>query len=469
MDHPSVKNYALTLKALHDRWSPHAGQIRVGSPLISGKCSEIFVQAGRNFGKTELVCYLLWRWAQTFPGSENYYFSPYMKQSREILWASGRLQQFGPRDWLEGDPNNTEMRLRFKNGSFIKLDGSDNVESYRGVKPKGLSVFDEFKDFRPEFYVAYEPNLVAHKAPLFIIGTPPEEAGQFNEVADSFSKNPSKRFFKAPTAENPHLSKEWLTQKKEELYARGEGDVWEREYEANFVRGGANKIFPMLKESFIKPHAEILKDIERDSRKLNWYLWADPAAASCFAVLFAAVNPYTKHWYFLDEIYETSQAEMTVQRIGRRIIQKRDELFRDRWKQWRQGYDEAETWFMNEMFYHFDESFEPTQKMKTDKATNLTLIKDIMLRGKITISDRCQKLFWELDHYRKDDNGKIEKKNDHLIDCLRYILCADNYTLLEELEYHEELDDDFRGAKISDDFPHLDEAGFKDSHWESLE
>lgn len=449
--HPEIERIARGLKDLHACWTPHQSQVEVGSPLIRGEVKEVMAQCGRNWGKSELVCYLLWRFAFTFPGSENYYFAPYMKQAREILWASRRIQTLGPEDWIS-EVNNTEMRVTFHNGSFIKLDGSDNVDAYRGVKPKGLSVFDEFKDFREEFYEAYDPNRAAFDAPLMIIGTPPEVEGQFTKLADSYKKDPSKRFFQLPTAANPHISSAWLTAKKSELYQRGDGDKWEREYEAKFVRGGAASIFPMLSNSMIYSHTELMGQLWRDRKKLEWVLWADPAGASCFAVLFCAINPYSKVIYCLDEIYELEQSEMTVGKIWPKIREKRDELWDE---EWRQGYDEAATWFSNEVLDVFGEGLEPTQKMKSDKLTGLSLIKDAMLQGKLKISDRCTKLFWELEHYRKDASGKIPKKDDHLIDCLRYIFDSHHYSIRKVAEPVVDAVQAKRGYTLAQDFPDL--------------
>lgn len=459
--HPEIERIARGLKELHERWTPHPGQIEVGRALIGKNIKDVFAQCGRNWGKTELVAYLLWRWAWTYPGSENYYFSPFMKQSREILWASRRVQTLGPDSWIERI-NEHEMRIYFKNESFVKLDGSDNVESYRGVKPQGLTVFDEFKDFRPEFFEAYDPNRAAHDTALFIIGTPPEFEGQFTQIANSWEQDPTKAFFKFPTYSNPHISKDWLEKKKAELYARGEGDKWEREYMAEFVRGGSKRIFPMLTNKIIKPHAELMTSIAKDKRRLEWFCWADPAGASTFAVLFAAINPYTKHVYLIDEIYEQNQSEMTVKKIGKRILAMTKELYSG---EWRFGYDEAETWFANEMLEHFGLSFEPTQKARNDKTTGLSLIKDIMLANKLTISSRCEKLFWELDNYRKDDEGRIIKKNDHLLDTARYILGASFYSLNESSEAVKENDPMFRGSRITDDFAGFSETGEPVDEW----
>jgi hypothetical protein len=449
--HPEIERIARGIQELHKLWTPHPAQIEVGSALIRGDTKDVFAQCGRNFGKSELVAYLLWRFALTYAGGENYYFAPYMKQAREILWASRRIQAFGPKDWIQ-EINNTEMRVTFKNGSFIKLDGSDNVDAYRGVKPKGLSVFDEFKDFRPEFYEAYDPNRAAFDSPLMIIGTPPEFEGQFTKLAAAYQSDPAKRFFKFPTSSNPHISRAWLAQKKAELYALGEGDKWEREYQANFVMGGANAIFPMLSKDLIIPHDQMMAKLHRDRKKLEWVLWADPAASSCFAVLFCAINPYSKEIYFVDEIYEQSQAEMTVGKIWPRIRSMRDDIHDG---EWRQGYDEAATWFANEVLDMFGEGLEPTQKMKSDKITGLTRLKDLMLKRKLFMSDRCVKFFWELSLYRKDASGKIPKRDDHLIDAARYILDSTFYSVREAPEPVVEEIEQFRRQPLRDEFRDL--------------
>lgn len=462
------RRLAQSLLVLHQRWAPHPAQAQIGAALLSQGKLDVFAQCGRNFGKTELVAYLLWRYALTFPGSENYYFAPFMKQAREIMWASQRIQQFGPKTWIDGDPNNTEMRIRFKNGSFIKLDGSDNVDAYRGVKPRGLSIYDEFKDFRPEFHDAYDPNRAAFNSPLLIIGTPPEFEGQFTRVAEAWAADPKKAFFHYPTEANPHISRQWLDEKKAELYRLGEGDKWEREYMARFVRGGAKRVFPMLDRSMVQPHAQVLQEIARDKKKLEWFSWSDPAGASCFAVLYVAINPYSRKVYVLDEVYEQRQSEMTVKNIGNRILKTTRELFDHTGEgEWRLGYDEAETWFANEMLEHFSLHFEPTQKARNNKDAGISLIKDIMLSGNLVMSDRCRKLWWELDNYQTDDNGKFVKKNDHLIDCFRYVLAAAYYTLNKSEQVDPEKDEMWRGARIEDDFPGMNENGLKEDLWGS--
>ena len=51
-----------------------------------------------------------------------------------------------------------------------------------------------------------------------------------------------------------------------------------------------------------------------------------------------------------------------------------------------------------------------------------------------------QKLKWEIQQYVRTDKGDIPKKNDHLIDCWRYLNAAANYDMNEVIEKKKEED-----------------------------
>ena len=425
-----IRNYINIINDLHAYWEPHDEQITVGKALFNDDVRHMFVQCGRKWGKSELAIYMLWRWCLTFQNASCYYISPFAKQSKEIIWANKRLQNFGSRNYITS-VNNSELRINFTNGSFIKCDGSDNFEAYRGITPH-LVLYDEFKDFRPEFHISMAPNLSVHNAPLIIIGTPPDYENQYVQLAEEYKLDPKKRFFQFSSFGNPHIDREWLENEKKTLYARGEGDVWEREYMGRFVTGGINSIFPMLSKRYIYKHDDVIRGIDRDKKKLSWFCVCDPGTTTCFAVLFGCINPYTQQIYLLDEIYETDQKKTSVNVIGQTIKQMKNELYAR--GDWTQCADEAAAWFIAEMADRFDEGFLPTQKSLNKKDEGLGLIKDIMLQDKLIISDRCKKLYWEMENYVRDKFNRIPKVNDHLIDCFRYLLDIAGYSLNTRLE-----------------------------------
>jgi hypothetical protein len=457
----SQQLYLSILKDLHQNWQPHEGQKEVGKPLLNDGKNTIFLQCGRKWGKSEFAVYMLWRWALLNPGSSCYYITPEMSHGKEIVWSNGRLQNFGPKKYLQGEPNNTEMRVRFKNGSFIKILGSENFGAANGLTP-AIVVYDEFKEFNPKFHEVMNPNRMVKSAPLLIIGTPPKiddkNRDQYVTYAEECKEREDSVHLRHTSYKNPHISHEGLDMEKERLIARGEPDVWYREYEALIVAGGKRAVFPMLdREKHVQRFEDVYKSLRRDLKKLEWFVAVDPGSATCCATLFGAINPYNKKVYILDEIYEKDQCETSVRRYFPRIEKITKYLYPPSSIEddWVKVYDEAALWFSNEVMNQFEVYFMPTAKHLNKKEDGISLIKDTLLFETIVISDRCENLLWEMENYITDDNGKYVKKNDHLIDCLRYLLGVANYSMVEVMEAIRVKDEMERGRSLEQDLNEL--------------
>ena len=85
----SLIDLAEIIQQLNDKFIPHPGQIIAGRALIYDGYKKVFIAAGRNWGKSKLASYLLWRSALENPGSQQYYFAPFQKQAREIMCRAG--------------------------------------------------------------------------------------------------------------------------------------------------------------------------------------------------------------------------------------------------------------------------------------------------------------------------------------------------------------------------------------------
>lgn len=452
----SVTEYTKIITILNNLWKPHAGQVPIGKALFNDGMKRIFVQCGRKFGKSEIAFYCLLRWALTKSEQECYFIGPKKKQTRRIAWK--RLKRFVsklPKEYIDRI-SESELEIHFTNGSTIYVDGSDDPESDRGFEVDFL-VYEEFKDFKPDYHIGMEPNLAIVDAPLLIIGTPPDHECQYTEMAEECKVNESGTDFwiSRKSETNPHVSAEFLTRKRKQLEDKGELDVWMREYEGVFVKGGSGAIFPMLKEhEHVMDHDLMYREfIRKDVSKLEWYCFTDPGTTTAFAGLIAAYNPYSKHMYLLDEVYETQTINTSVSIVWPKLERKMLNLNPSelpKGEGWYRGYDEAAAWFMNEMYDQFGTSFSPTRKRDSNKEDGISLIKDMLLQGKVTISSRCKHLFKEMESYVKDKNGKIPKKNDHLIDCLRYVLWASGYSIAAVKEPEKEKSTR-RGFRFSDD------------------
>jgi hypothetical protein len=397
-----------------------------------------------------------------------------MKHGGELVWENGRLPRFflsAKRLPFEDDEqytnrrevgkvlhnkwihkvNESEMRVTLTNGSFIKVDGAENYANADGIEPDFI-VYDEFKHHDPRFNEAMEPNLRVKRAPLLIVGTPPETLGTYYEKIANSTKKASYGFFcRRPSYLNPVIYPLGETdpdfiEECEKYENRGEDDVKRRELYAEIVLSGSKSIFPVLElpeynwdtreyigySRHVQSRADMLGEVQKRAKDWEYFVTYDPGSSVCFAVTFCAINKHDKRVFVLDEIYETDQRRTTA----RQIVEKAELKWRAIYgydAAWTQSYDNAAKWFENEVWDLFPGiSLEPCEKDigtrgEDKKDIKLSMIKDMMIHGKLVIAKECQKTIWEMVNYRKDDKGRIPKENDHLIDAFRYTLNAMDY------------------------------------------
>jgi len=463
------------LSDLHSVFTPHRGQVNAGHALFTDLKKRVFIECGRKWGKTELLIYCLYRTCLLKPNQFCYYIAPYRDQIRDLVWANSRLPFFLPKNLMEKygiTINNSDFRVIFRNGSFIKCDGADNYEKGRGYSATGLVVYDEFKDHNPNFHDGFEPNLGITDAPLMIIGTPPDASEdsfkRWCTMADETKYSPVGFHIQMPSMTNPHINKDFFIRKENELREKGEYWKWQKEYLAMRVSAAGNNIFPMLsKDKHIKKFKDMMDIIGCFPKQWDFYASFDPGSAKCFAVLFVAINRYSKQVFVLDQIYATKLEECRVDNILPKAIKIMKDIMPHQ-DSWTCVYDYAATWFMNEAQspkYIEDINLIPCTKDLKNKETKLSLIKDMLIKPMcFYMSDKCVNndtgLYWEMEKYATDDKGKIPKENDHAIDALRYAFNAANYHKVEMDEplSESELYPERRGFKLGNDYSLLDEG-----------
>lgn len=425
----------------------HKHQEMVLSDFYKNNLDTLFLACGRKYGKTFLALYILYRQALLVPNSACYYVCPELSHGKKLIWDTRRLHNFLGDDseyFMGGKPNNRDLMIRLKNGSFIQILGSENYEAANGLSPH-LIVYDEFKAFHPSFHRTMGPNRGTHGAKLVIIGTLADyQARNYDEYyayKKFCEKDKNSKHYEATTWDNPLNFRPHIKRAIEAdiavLRAKGEEEVVQREYYSKIIAGGSRAIFPMFTEKrFVTPHNEIMGKIENDINHLEWHQILDPGTTTCYAGMFMAVHPKTKKVYIVDEIYETDQKSTSTTRIFPKVLEVATAIRgnTDMQDDWYLTCDEAAQWAMNEILDHYDINYMPTNKNLNKKENGISLIKDIMLHDLLVISDSCVNLIDELYKYTKDDKGNIPKKDDHLIDCFRYGLAASNYNLLEALE-----------------------------------
>ena len=145
----------------------------------------------RRFGKTFLAIATLID-AAISTERENLrfaYVAPYQKQAKQVAWDY--LKQFALP--IHGTvANESETSITFLNGARIRLYGSDNGQSMRGLFFDGI-VCDEIADFRPETWPEIiRPALTDsyHKGWCLFIGTP-KGLNQFYDLYQYALKDPT--------------------------------------------------------------------------------------------------------------------------------------------------------------------------------------------------------------------------------------------------------------------------------------
>jgi hypothetical protein len=421
----------------------HEGQIDALRPLMNGSVLSLFQPCGRKFGKTEEAAYFLWKQALTVPGSACYYIVPEASHGRKIVWDTGRLQFFLGADSSKYtlEPKNMEMKVTFKNGSFIQVIGSENYGAANGLTPSAV-VYDEFKLFHPRWHIDFAPNRVAKGAKLLIIGTLPTAGDrnyeQYLSLLEQAKKDANWNVVIKSTFDNPIMNlpeqKRALEDEIAQLRARGEEDVVQREYYSRIVPGGKRSIFPMFDRSkHVVDHSALLAEISRDIKKLEWYCITDPGSSTVFAGLIVALNPWTKKVYIIDELYETQKSETSTGKIYPRLFNMMQLYYPGSSvsDDWFKVYDEAAAWFAIECLDRFGTAFSPTMKHSVTKNDGISLIKDQLTHSVIVISGKCKSLIKEVEEYAVTDTGNLPKNGDHAIDCWRYFNQAANYSMVE--------------------------------------
>lgn len=168
-----------------------------------------------------------------------YYLYPTYTQGRKALWEGKDkdgvpfLERF-PRELLKGDPNTTEMKLEYKNGSLFRVVGVDKIDSVVGTNPIGC-VFSEYSLQNPKGWDFLRPILAENGGWALFNGTP---RGQ-NHFYDQFVQaqaDPTWWTQLLTVDDTGAISPEVLEQERREMFAKyGDDSLFRQEYYCDFL------------------------------------------------------------------------------------------------------------------------------------------------------------------------------------------------------------------------------------------
>jgi len=168
-----------------------------------------------------------------------YYIFPTYNQGRKILWdgidKDGKkfLDHF-PSALVEGKPNDSEMKLKYRNGSLFQVVGSDNIDSIVGTNPVGV-VLSEYSLQDPNAWAFLRPILAENGGWALFVYTPRGENHGYDLY--ELAKNSPDWFCQLNRAsETLVIPKETLDQEKTEIVRLyGNDALYQQEYECNFT------------------------------------------------------------------------------------------------------------------------------------------------------------------------------------------------------------------------------------------
>ncbi len=469
-----VDAYADRVAELHAYKKFHAKQQEVIKAIFEKGYKRIFIRKGRKGGGTQTLLYPTVRLAGCFDNMACYIIGPQYSLQKEIVWSNNRIRNFIPAKW-NARFNEFEGRVKFPNGSFIKVHGADNHKSLVGIEGD-LFIFDELKDHDPRAYKNCYPNIASRDAIWIVCGAPPKNKSNFYyKLEQEIIKDPDWFFIHWSTWDNAEFlpgGRDWIQNEKETYYRNGNWDEWEQEWEARYVFGGKSTVLSCFKpdgpDSHVYPY-DVLEAQVRDRNKLKWFQVFDPGFATCFAVVFACYNPYTSEIYILDEIYETDRSKLSVNAIWPRVVEKQEQL--NPGGNWRRVYDSAAPGFPNEVRSRWgrDIKFVPTYKEQDDEDKYFRIWNGALATNRFFIASRCVHSIAEMENYLTEENTETKKSiypdgNNHILDGIRYLLKAINFTFNQKQNDIVHLSDQIRGYTVEQD-----RAQMKDDIMEHIE
>lgn len=190
------------------------------------------LRAGRKFRKTSLL--ISWLFEQALlTGGTCPYIAPNRVQAKNIAWrdhVARMLAELKAKN-VPHKVNEVELAISFPNGGRVQLMGVENKEALRGISNWTAVAGDEVDDWDEDIWpTIIRPNLIVHKAPAIMAGTP-----KGMRILHKLSEQPEFKEFHYKSHDNPDLDPDELEALIKEYQSMGE-DYYAQEILAEYVK-----------------------------------------------------------------------------------------------------------------------------------------------------------------------------------------------------------------------------------------
>lgn len=323
------------------------------------------------------------------------------------------LQDVLPNDIIK-KKNESELWIDLINNSRISLKGCDNEDSLVGT---GLDyiVPDEYALYKPHVWPKIlRPMLTDARGGALFIGTPRGKNAFYELYQRGQRHEKDWESWQFHTSANPFISLEEIEEAKKNMPQRH----FRQEYEASF-EDYVGLVYPefnvrnIIEPTYLPIHYQRIGAI-------------DPAISGVTGVLKAAIDEtgafivYSEHYELNQRVNEVAQAiqEEGIKwyidpASGATNMQKDGKLY--------------------SLFDEYGDNGIHATTAENDVEAGVNRVGEFLKQGQIKIFSTCKSLIYELERYHwveeKETAGgmlkpKPYKKDDHLVDCLRYILMS---------------------------------------------
>lgn len=401
---------------------------------------KIFCRKGRKAGGTEITIYPPIRICGTQRNKLAYIIYPDGPTADKILYQTNRLANYLPPEWDCKITWSEKKREVFfpRTKSRLVIMGSHQWQSMQGFE-FDFCAFDELADHDERAYKYCYPNIASRDAIWMVTGAPPLSKTNFYcRIEEECLASPDVwSFHKWNLYSNPFLPKTFDIDREKQLHIdRGELDFWMVQWEAEYFKGGTRSVLKAFNDDntahaddMINAYKAMIPELQKKD-KLIWIF--DPGYAICFGGVLALFRHADLSLNIIDEIYETDRLNISA----RKIWELKSEILKQRELSYvpvMHIYDSAATGFASEVrdlkvYQERPEPLIPTHKQKDDENTYFRLLNDLCLQGRFRVGKHCKNTIFEIENYLTDDNGKYIDKNNHILDCLRYLAkwCQNN-------------------------------------------
>jgi hypothetical protein len=415
---------------------------------------------GRGTGKTYLARALVHSLAMGAPHQQIGLLYPSLKQARAVIWE-GPTGLFADYAMLmrEGQMrryHRGELTAEYSNGSRLSTWGAENAHAILGQRFSTL-IEDEADDIRPELErTVIQPTFSRSglNARWVKFGTP--RRGKNGTLYADFTRAEQQEkgyrtdaegnLIYAPhlprthwgsrvrSDESPQVDQAWLARVRSDLYAAGKGSVYEREYCCNFSSQDG-LVYSTFDEGFhvAEPHpdtqwGEIIGGIDHG--------WMDPAVLLVGKTFGKGADAGV---HVVDEVYQTQQPDSwwierawELEHRHRRDPSDRICWYADPSRPDRIALFRKAGLHVVEAKNAIEDGVSAVQDRLTIFTSGRVEDGDFREWARFYVSARCTNTIAEFGLYRRkrDVHDKetvldaIEGKNDHAMDCVKYMVLS---------------------------------------------